>query len=400
MGEPSLGRQLAAQALATLDKALAADPLNRTLQFNKGNAIANLGQALADTGGSLAEQQAATRASVQQFEELLALDPSNSLALNQKGLSERRLTQALVRTGTLHEATQTLEPVTRLETARINDIELSNQLSNWASRIELLAAVDDPVALAGERSRFQVALAEFRRRTAGESFQAALSAAQSVFQAVRVEAASDPAQAMATGQQGLAQLARFVSANPEQTQDIIRSDSNLRIVTALAAVRAGRSAEAEALFRTVRQRLALGQITGVASPILGLPAWDPPFATRLAFTELWLARLNAEDGRRPDAEVLAWAEHAATYFRKLHADNDPGDHVHRYLAAFAEIALARARLVAGADAIGGAAADPAAIRSGLATAEAHLAAMSAEFQATTWIIDLRTWLAATRALLP
>ena len=108
---------------------------------------------------------------------------------------------------------------------------------------------------------------------------------------------------------------------------------------------------------------------------------------------MWLARLNSQDDRRPDAEVLAWAEHAATHFRKLHADNDPGDHVHRYLAAFAEISLARARLVAGG-------ADPAAARAGLDTAEAHLAALSAEFQATSWIKDLRTWLAATRALLP
>jgi hypothetical protein len=393
VGEPGLGRPLAVQALAKLEQALAADPLNRSLQFDKGNASYVLGMALANTGGSLADQQAAARAGVQQFQELAGIDPSNATVSNQKGIAESRLSRTLVRTGTLREARQTLEPVTRPDAAGLSEIRLANQLGYFVSRIELHPDIDDPAALAGEHARFKVVLEEFRRRSTGESFPSALFAAQSAYFAVRAETAFDPAKAVVIGQQGLAQLARVVPANPDQASDLTRRDNMLRLGTALAAVRAGQNSEAEALFRTVRQRLSLGQFPGLVLPILGLGQFEPPIETNLAFTEMWLARLNAQDGRRPDAEVLAWAEHAATCFRQLHAANDPGDHVHRYLAAFAEIALARARLVAGG-------ADPAVARAGLDAAEAHLAAMSAEFQATPWIKDLRTWLAATRTLLP
>jgi hypothetical protein len=164
------------------------------------------------------------------------------------------------------------------------------------------------------------------------------------------------------------------------------------LATGVAAARAGRWAEADALLRATRTRLALDKTPGQQLRILGI-LWSPPVETTQAYAELWLAWVNTQDGRRPDADVLAWTEHAAAYFRKLHADNDPGDHVHRYLAAFAEIALARARLVAG----NAAAAEA---RAGLDAAAAHLAAMTPEFQATTWVKDLSTWLTATRSLLP
>jgi hypothetical protein len=394
VGLPEQAVPRARQAMSILEKLRQEDPSNMAVVTNLGVTLLGLAQ------GYRAEHRLTEAAEVENqvaalTELRLRVDPSNRTSSNNAMVGGITSAFTRLRSGEVAEALAALRESDAAAVIASTGSTFSkyNLLVLRAGRTEVLAAVGGMKAARDDLASVEL-LGHELIAAAGPDSAGRADAIQRL-ESVRRQSALAGGD-FATVRSSARESIRVLSAlNHGSPADVVLQRNFLRSAQQSLGMAAAEEGDWSAAEEGLRAALTIdatgsGSAMGrVGGGIVSLMSGELAAAARRAELQTWLAWVEAnQPGKAADAVKLA--TEARDFQQHELAGADKSDQALRLAAAFAEVALARARIAAGGN--------TAEIRTGLTEAERLLGTLSDEFRVTSWVKQVQAKLEKARAL--